>query len=129
MPPAGGERLLILILLSILLVDVEIAQLIGGLAACNHMEPVTQLLLLQVLFGEVLKVALGESSVSAHENLALVAANGDELAKVAHLAVHLDAIKEEFLLDVQYSGIAASEQFRHIADCARISNSDCRDAC
>lgn len=46
--------------------DGEVAQLVRVLVAGDYVEVVSQLLLLQVLLGEVLEVALGERRLSCH---------------------------------------------------------------
>lgn len=50
-------RLLGLLLLLLLVVDVEVAELVRGLVGGNHAQPVADLLLLQVLLRQVLDVA------------------------------------------------------------------------
>ena len=63
----------ILVLLGILLVNIVVAQLIGILGGSNHMKPVAQLLLLEVLLREVLEVPLRERRVRIDLHLGLVA--------------------------------------------------------
>lgn len=46
--------------------DGEVSQLVSVLVAGDHVEVVAQLLLLQVLLGEVLEVALRERSLGCH---------------------------------------------------------------
>ena len=62
------------------------------------MEPVAQLLLLEVLLREVLQVALAEGGVSGNQDLRLVARDGDGGAEVAGLPADLDAVRQEGLL-------------------------------
>ena len=40
--------------------DVEVAEFVSGLVGGDHVKVITELLLLEVLLGEVLKVSLGE---------------------------------------------------------------------
>ena len=51
-------RLLISFLLFLVLVDLEVAQFKGLLGAGHHAQPVTQVVLLQVLLGQVLQVSV-----------------------------------------------------------------------
>lgn len=51
---------LLFVRLRLVVDDGEVAQLVRVLVAGDHVEVVAQLLLLQVLLGEVLEVALGE---------------------------------------------------------------------
>lgn len=61
------------LVLSLLLVvrDVEELDLVTLLGGGDDTEPVTELLLAQVLLGKVLEVALGEGNVGVDPNLAL----------------------------------------------------------
>jgi len=78
-------------------VDVEVAELVGGLVGGDHVEVIAELLLLQVLLGEVLEVSLGEGGFSSDEKLGAVAGDGYCLAEHAGLAVDLDAVVKELL--------------------------------
>lgn len=64
------------------------------------MEPVTELLGLQVLLGQVLKVTLAVGmATSTNNNLVAsgIAANGDGFTEIASLAVDLETVVEEVL--------------------------------
>jgi hypothetical protein len=61
------------------------------------MKVITELLLLEVLLGEVLEVPLGEGSFCGDLKLGLVAGDGDGFTKNTSLAVYLDAVVEELL--------------------------------
>ncbi len=93
----AGHGLLVGLLL-LVLVDVEVAELVGGGAGRNNVEPVADLLLLEELLRQVLEVALGEGAVSGDGELVAIAGNGDSTREVAGLAVDLDALVEEELL-------------------------------
>lgn len=54
--------LLVCLRLLVVLADLEVTQLIRLLVRCHHPEPVTQVVLLQVLLGEILQVP--ESTVA-----------------------------------------------------------------
>lgn len=61
------------------------------------MQKITELLLLEVLLGQVLQVALGERKLSSDLDLGLVARDNDLGAKLASLAVNLDLVVKELL--------------------------------
>ena len=83
----------------VLVVNVEVLELVGVLALRDHAKPIAQLLLLQVLLREVLDVLLGEGDGRAHGELRLLPGDLDRVAKLASLAVHLDAIVKVLLLN------------------------------
>ena len=64
------------------------------------MEVVAELLLLEVLLGEVLEVPLGEGGLGGDVDLGLVAGDGHGIAENANLAVDLDPVVEELFLQV-----------------------------
>merc|ERR1719195_830108 len=72
----------ILFLLIVVVVDLEVSQLVAVLGVGNHTKPVPQVVLLQVLLGEVLKVALGEGGGGGDGDLVLLPDEGDLLAEV-----------------------------------------------
>ncbi|KAH9093063.1 hypothetical protein Ae201684P_008727 [Aphanomyces euteiches] len=76
-------------------VDVEVTQFVGRLVRGNHVQVVTQLLLLQVLLGQVLQVALGERGDDRNVQLGLFAGDLDNVAQDTGLAVHFDAVVQE----------------------------------
>merc|ERR1712168_1762881 len=59
-------HLIIILLFLFLVVDLEVAELVGVLGGCHDAEPIAQVVLLQVLFGEILKVTLGESDIGGN---------------------------------------------------------------
>jgi hypothetical protein len=60
--------------------------------------PVTKLVLLQELFGEVLEVPLAEGNVRSHCDLRVsIPGELDAIAKLTSLALDLDTIVQEFL--------------------------------
>lgn len=61
------------------------------------MQEISQLLLLQVLLGQVLQVSLGEGKLGSDDDLGLVAGDGDLGAQLTSLAVDLDAVVQELL--------------------------------
>lgn len=86
--------------LLLVLTNVVVAELVGLLVRGNDVQPVTELVLLEELFGQVLEVALGEDGrVSGDENLlaAGVAGNLDGRSELASLAVHLEPVVEKVL--------------------------------
>jgi hypothetical protein len=84
----------VLLLLVILVVDLEVAELVGVLGRCHHAQPVPKVVLLQVLLRQVLKVALGERHRRRHDDLILLLGEGDVLAEVLGLSGNLDALLE-----------------------------------
>jgi len=117
----SASRLLV-ILISLVVDDVEEAELVDTLGGGNDAEPVTELLLLEELLGaadpladilylpvdrvdiQVLQVATRELLVGDDLDLAIgLLADLDAVAKVAGAALNLDAVVEELLegLDVE----------------------------
>lgn len=87
---------LLLILLVLVANDVVEAELVDTLGGGDDTEPVTELLLLEELLGQVLEVATGELLVGDDLDLAVVeVGDGDGLAEVTGAAVNLDAGLEE----------------------------------
>ena len=87
---------LLLILLLVLANDVVEAELVDTLGGGDDTEPVTELLLLQELLGEVLEVAAGEVLVSDNLDLAVLEVVDDNVVtEVAGKTVNLDAGLEE----------------------------------
>merc|ERR1719461_1783400 len=104
----GGERSaiqhiniglfsILVLIVRFLIVDLEVSELVAVLGAGDHTQPVPQVVLLQILLGEVLQVSLGEGDVGGEGQLGLLSLHGELLAKVAGLAGNLDAIQEVFL--------------------------------
>merc|ERR1711934_453485 len=92
----GAEQLFV-ILITLIVWDVEVAQLIHALGGRYDVHIVTKLLLLEVLFGKVLQVALREWELSRDEDLGLLTIDLHLVTKIARLAVHLDALHQEAL--------------------------------
>lgn len=61
------------------------------------MQEISQLLLLQVLLGQVLEVSLGERKLSVDDDLGLVSGDGHLAAELTGLAVDLDSVVQELL--------------------------------
>merc|ERR1719264_2160533 len=90
----GPALFVVLILLVVLVVDLEVAELVGVLGGGDDAQPVPQVVLFEVLLGEVLEVPLGEGNRGGEHDLVLLLGEGDVLAKVLRLAGHLDALLE-----------------------------------
>merc|ERR1719385_223472 len=84
--------LVVLFLLIVVVVDLEVSQLVAVLGVGNHTQPVPQVVFLQVLLGEVLKVALGEGGGGGDGNLVLLPDKSDLLAEVVGFATNLDPL-------------------------------------
>jgi ribosomal RNA-processing protein 12 len=89
---------LLLLLLALVVDDVVEAELVDTLGGGDNAQPVTELLLLEVLLGQVLEVATREGDVSDNLDLALTNLGDDNVVtEVADTALDLDAVVEELL--------------------------------
>ena len=87
---------LLVVLLLVLANNVVEPELVDTLAGADDAEPVTELLLLQELLGQVLEVAAAELLVGDDFDLAVLeVGHRDGLAEVAGAAVDLDARLQE----------------------------------
>jgi hypothetical protein len=75
-------------------VDLEVPELVGVLGRGDDAEPVAEVVLLQVLLREVLKVPLGEGDGRGEDDLVLVPGEAHVAAEVLGLAAHLDPLLE-----------------------------------
>merc|ERR1712142_699805 len=96
---AGWERdsivpfhLIVILLLFLLVVDLEVAELVGVLGRGNHAQPITQIVLFKVL-----QVTLGESDVSGDNELRFGPLDGNVGAEISGLALDLNTLVEIFL--------------------------------
>ena len=89
--------IIVVIFFFLLVVDLEVSQLIGVFLVCDHPEPVSEVVLLQILLGEVLEISLGEGDVGGEYQLGLLPVKNDLLAEVLGLAGNLDALMKVFL--------------------------------
>jgi hypothetical protein len=80
--------------------NLEVLDGVGGLVGRHDTQPVAQLVLLEVLLGQVLQVALGDGKVGrAKRQLVAVAGDADfTFGQVVGAAIHLDAIAQVLLL-------------------------------
>ena len=88
---------ILILIVRFLVVDLEVSELIAVLGVGHNTEPVPEVVLLQVLLGEVLQVSLGEGDVGGEGDLSLLPLHGELLAEVAGLASNLDALLEVLL--------------------------------
>merc|ERR1719317_333282 len=86
---------LFIIFFFFLIVDLEVSELVNVLTASHHSQPITQVVLLQVLLRQVFQVPLGEVDVGVDNNLVLSAFNCDGRSEVVHFSLHLDAVLQE----------------------------------
>lgn len=92
-------KYLFLILVLLIVGNVEITELEGLLVRSNDTEPITDLVLLQELLGEVLEVTLGESNVGDNGDLVISRArDGNGLTEVVGTTINLDTIVKVLLL-------------------------------
>ena len=82
----------LVLIVRLLIVDLEVSELVAVLGAGHHTKPVPQVVLLQILLGEVLQVSLGEGDVGGEGQLGLLSLHAELLAKVGSLASNLDAL-------------------------------------
>lgn len=91
----SDERLL-LILLILVANDVVEAELVNTLGGADNAQPITELLLLEELLGQVLEVATGKLLVGDDLNAAVVqVGDADSVAEVTGAAIDLDARLQE----------------------------------
>lgn len=91
---------LFLISFILLLVDVKVTELVAVLGISNDVEPVTEFVGLQVLLGQVLKVALAVAVAGGSDNNLVtsgVTGNGDGRSKLTGLSVNLETVVQEVL--------------------------------
>ncbi len=87
----------LLLFLALAGVDLEVLELKGALRSGDHVQVVAQLLLLQVLLGQVLEVSLGKGQLGSDQDLGLVARDHHLGSEVSSLAAHLDAVVQILL--------------------------------
>merc|ERR1719154_123463 len=88
--PGGLVTSLVLILFLLLfIVDLEIAELVAVFCGCHNTEPVTEIVLLQILLRQVLEISLGESNVGSHNQLGFGSLNSDVVAEVSSFTIDL----------------------------------------
>ena len=81
----------------LIVIDLEVSELIGVLRGSNHAKPVPQVILLQVLLGQILKVTLAERYSRGQHNLVLFTAKGNVLSEVVGFATNLEKKKERLV--------------------------------
>jgi hypothetical protein len=77
------------------LLDVEVFNLVGRLVGGNDIQKLSQAVLLEIFFGEVFQVSLGEVDVSLDSNPLVVAVDSYGLSEVAGSSCDFDASSEE----------------------------------
>ena len=78
---------------------VEVTDLVAVLLVSDEAKEVTELLLLEVLLGQVLQIALGHWDGGVNNNLSLaLSSNLHGLTEVTSLLVNLDSVTEKLLL-------------------------------
>ena len=80
---------ILILIVRFLVVNLEVSELVAVLGVGNHTQPVSQVVLLQVLLGEVLQVSLGEGDVRGEADLGLNPLHHQILAEVVGLATNL----------------------------------------
>merc|ERR1719334_862 len=94
-----AHSLLVALLISLLLVvvDLEVAQLVRVLGGRDDTQPVPELVLLQVLLGEVLQVSLREGNIRGYDQFRLLLFQHNVGPQVACLASNFNAFQQELL--------------------------------
>merc|ERR1740121_143967 len=86
------------LLLIVITVDVEVAELVHLLARGYNMEEIPELLLLEVLLGQILQVTFGKWELSSNSDLGVaVQSHLNFLAQVSLLSVDFDSVVKEVL--------------------------------
>lgn len=100
---------LLVILIGVIVDDVEELELVDTTGGGDDTEPVTELLLLEELLGQVLEVAARELVVGNDLDLAITRRrDGDVIAQVVGAAVNLDVVLEELLKGRDVEDLVAS---------------------
>lgn len=87
----------LVLVLSLGAADLEISELVSALGGGNNVQEISQLLLLQILLGQILQVSLGEGSLGVDNDLGLLSGDGHLAGQLASLAVHLNSVVQELL--------------------------------
>ena len=95
------------LLFVVISIDVEVPEFVGLLVWGNNVQEVTELLLLQVLLGQVLEVSLGEWQFSSNVDLGLFA--GDLKNSI------------DIVIDLSQDNANVSQD-RHCLNCNRIDS-------
>ena len=87
--------LVIFLIIIFLIVNLEVAQLVSILRAGNHPQPIHQIVLLQVLLGQILQIPLGVRDICTEGEFVPLSVNAHIVTKVVGLAMHLYTLVEE----------------------------------
>lgn len=90
-----GLLVVFVIILSSVHLDIVELEGVDSLAGGDDSKPVSELVLLQELLGEILEVSAGEGGVGDNKDLALVPGDLDSLTKVSSSSVDLDSVVQE----------------------------------
>ena len=90
---------LFFVFISLIVGNVEVTELEGLLVSSNDAQPITDLVLLQELLGQVLQVTLGESNVGDNSDL-VISGTGDNngFTQVVGTAFNLNTVMKELFL-------------------------------
>lgn len=89
-------------LLSLLFLGhVEVTELVRILAVSNDSEEIAELLLLEVLLGQVLEITLRHWDVGVNDDSRLLLGDLNGLAEVSSLVINLDSITEVLFLRIE----------------------------
>lgn len=90
--------LLVVFFIVIIGADSEVAEFVQVLVVGDNADPIAKTVLLQVLLGQILQVTFGEVDVGVDVNLHLLSFHGDVASQVSGLAVDLEVLLQELLL-------------------------------
>ena len=88
------ESLFGFVFLFLVIVDLEVAQFIGILCGSHNSQPITKIVLLQVLFSQILQVSLAEGQSRGKDDLVLLTTKSKILAKVVGFTPNLQKEKK-----------------------------------
>ena len=93
------ELFVLVFLLFLVVVDLEVAELIRVLGSSYNTQPISEVVLLQVLLCQILQVTLAEWHSGSEDNLVLVAAESDVFTEVTGLSSDLQSqnIRNSFI--------------------------------
>lgn len=92
------SRLLVVFFIIIVGADSEVTEFVQVLVVGDNTDPIAETVLLQVFLGQILQVTLGEVDVRVDVDLHLLSLHGNIAAQVSGLAVDLEALLQELLL-------------------------------
>ena len=97
LPNIAYSLFVFVFLFFLIIIDLEVPELIRVLRGSNHTKPVPQVIFLQVLLGQILKVTFAEWDSRGQHNLVLFTAKGNVLSEIIGFATNLKSINKQFI--------------------------------